>query len=61
MGAFIGIKGKAVIPAEKEQEFSNRILEIFKAGGMMEVEHVQIYGRKMPLLSMPEIKYIMQL
>lgn len=48
MGTFAMLFQKAgtKIPVEKKEEFKARIEKLFRMGGMMEVEQVQLCGKE---------------
>lgn len=48
MGTFAGIfvEKKDNIPECKRDEFANRIEKLYQAGGMMEIQPIQLYGKK---------------
>lgn len=48
MGTFAGLLRKkgAGIPDEKKEEFKDRVEKLFQAGGMMEVEQIELCGKK---------------
>ena len=39
-----------IIPKHKRNEFAEKIEKIFQVGGMMEIERVQLYGKKISML-----------
>lgn len=48
----IGVSGD-FIPKEKREEFGERILQIFREGGMFTTEELNLCGKKIPLLKDP--------
>lgn len=52
MGTFAGIfkETGSFIPENKRKEFAEKIEKIYQAGGMMELEWIQLYGKKIPML-----------
>lgn len=48
MGTFAELLQKegTGIQEEQKEEFKNRIEKLFQAGGMMELENIQLYGKK---------------
>lgn len=54
MGTLLGYYGGAGIPEDRREEFSQRVLKILDYGGMMQVDEVSLYGRRLCLLSTPE-------
>ena len=52
MGSFAGLfkADESSIPQDKRKEFEERIECLLDIGGMMEVDFVQLYGKKLPLL-----------
>lgn len=52
MGTFAGLfqKAGAKIPDDKKEEFKSRIEKLFQAGGMMELERVQLCDRNVNVL-----------
>ena len=55
----MGIKsqylGEINIPEEHRAEYAQQALKLLRAGGMVTVEPVQLYGHKLYLLSPPEL------
>ena len=45
MGTFAGLFRGGRIPDDKRAEFSERVELLFHAGGMMEREYIQMYGK----------------
>lgn len=52
MGTFAALLSKpgSYIPEEKREEFLSRLEALFRAGGMMDSEHVLLYGKKFTLI-----------
>lgn len=46
--------GEINIPEEHRAEYAQQALKLLRAGGMVTVEPVQLYGHKLYLLSPPE-------
>lgn len=55
MGTFLGDYGGTGIPENKLEECTRRMLKILDAGGMMDIEAVSLYGRRLVLLRRPEV------
>ena len=47
--------GEVNLPKEKRQTYAEQALKLLRAGGMVTVEPVQLYGHKLYLLSLPEL------
>ena len=47
--------GEINIPEEHRAEYAQQALKLLRAGGMVTVESVQLYGHKLYLLSPPEL------
>ena len=47
--------GEINIPEEHRAEYAQQALKLLRAGGMVTVEPVQLYGHKLHLLSPPEL------
>ena len=47
--------GEINIPEEHRAEYAQQALKLLRAGGMVTVEPVQLYGHKLYLLSSPEL------
>ena len=47
--------GEINIPEEHRAEYAQQALKLLRAGGMVTVEPVQLYGHKLYLLSPPEL------
>ena len=58
-GSHMGIEsqylGEINIPEEHRAEYAQQALKLLRAGGMVTVEPVQLYGHKLYLLSLPEL------
>ena len=57
MGTFAWMfkeKGSS-IPDNKKDEFVKKIEKIFQSGGMMNIEWIQLYGKKIPMLRLIEM------
>ena len=52
MGTFAALLSKpgSHIPEEKREEFLSHLEALFRAGGMMDSEHVLLYGKKFTLI-----------
>lgn len=50
MGTYLGYFGDRTIPADKREEFTRRVLTILDQGGMMDLEEVSMFGKKIWLL-----------
>lgn len=52
MGTFAEIfkETGSIIPEDKRNEFVEKIEKLFRAGGMMDMEWIQLYGKKIPML-----------
>ena len=46
--------GEVNIPNEKRQTYAEQALKLLRAGGMMSVKRINLYGRKLQLLYPPE-------
>ncbi len=55
MGTYAYCLGEMDIPEEHRAEYARQVLEILRAGGMMTVEELPLYRRKIYLLSPPEL------
>lgn len=53
MGVFAEYVGNRNIPEDKRTEFTERVLEILRQGGMMKLDQVAIYNKKIGLLQPP--------
>ena len=56
MGTYLGYFGDRTIPEDKQEEFTRRVLTILDQGGMMDFEEVQMFGRKLWLLTPPRLR-----
>ena len=54
MGTFLDCVGKPHIPEDRREEFQQRMLRLFREGGMMCWEKVEMFGKKNSLLYFPE-------
>ncbi|MCD8082141.1 MAG: hypothetical protein LUE86_01115 [Clostridiales bacterium] len=54
MGIYAGYLGEMSVPEGKREEFSRRVLEILRQGGMMRLETRQVAGRRLQVLEQPE-------
>lgn len=52
MGMFAGLlkEDGAEIPEDKREEFEQRVEKLFQAGGMMEMENIQLSGRRVAVI-----------
>lgn len=50
MGTFGGYTGSMDIPGEKREEFAEQVVKVLNYGGMMQFEHISMYGHEMGLL-----------
>ena len=55
MGTFIEYLGEMDIPEESRAEYARQMLAVLHAGGMMSVEILPLYGRRIFLLSPPAL------
>ena len=55
MGTFLDCVGKPHIPEYQQEEFQQRMLRLFREGGMMCGERVEMFGKKNSLLYFPEL------
>ena len=55
MGTFIEHLGEMDIPEESRAEYAQQMLAVLHAGGMMSVEMLPLYGRRIFLLSPPAL------
>lgn len=51
MGTFAGYYGDMTVPEEERDEFTRRMIYLLGQGGMMCIEHVQIFGKEINLLA----------
>ena len=56
MGTFLDCVGKPHIPEDRREEFQQRMLRLFREGGMMCDESVEMFGKKITLLYTPELR-----
>ena len=58
MGTFAWIfkEKESKIPKNKNDEFAERVEKIFQNGGMMNIEWIQLYGKKIPMLRKVEMQ-----
>ena len=58
MGTFAEIfkETESIIPENKKNEFLEKIEKIFQSGGMMEIECIQLYGKKIYMLRKVRMK-----
>ena len=54
MGTFLDCVGDPHIPENRQEKFQQRILRLFREGGMMCGERVEMFGKKNTLLYFPE-------
>lgn len=52
MGTFAGMfcEKACIVPEEKREEFAKRVEKVFQAGGMMEVDWVQLKGKRVTMI-----------
>ena len=50
MGTFAGLFREGRIPENKKDEFIRRVELLFQAGGMMEMQYIQLFGKKVATL-----------
>lgn len=55
MGTFADYIGIMDIPEEERKEYAQQMLKLLCAGGMMSVQEVELYGKRLYLLSPPEL------
>ena len=55
MGVFSYYLGKPDIPEEDRAEYGRQALAMLRAGGMMSVDRVHLYGKELCLLFPPEL------
>ena len=46
MGKYLGYFGNRTTPEDKREEFTRRVLTILDQGGMMDLEEVSMFGKK---------------
>ena len=56
MGTYLGYFGDRTIPEDKREEFTRKILTILNQGGMMDLEEVSMFGKKIWLLKPLQIQ-----
>ena len=56
MGTYLDYFGDQTIPEDKREEFTQRVLTILDQGGMMALEEVSIFGKRIWLMSPPHIE-----
>lgn len=56
MGTFLNCVGKPHIPEDRQEEFQQRMLRLFREGGMMCDESVEMFGKRITLLHAPELR-----
>lgn len=56
MGTFAWTRGTLTVPEEKKAELREREYELFCRGGLCAFEEVALYGKKLYLLTPPEVK-----
>ena len=54
MGTFLGYFGDQTIPEDKREEFTRRVLTILDQGGMLDLEDVSLFGKRIWLLKPPQ-------
>ena len=54
MGTFLGYFGDQTIPKDKREEFTRRVLTILDQGGMLDLEDVSLFGKRIWLLKPPQ-------
>lgn len=54
MGTFLRCAGEPHIPEERQEEFHQKMLRLFRAGGMFSSERVEMFGKRISLLHDPE-------
>ena len=54
MGTFLGYFGDQTIPEDKQEEFTRRVLTILDQGGMLDLEDVSLFGKRVWLLKPPQ-------
>ena len=55
MGTFGGYTGSMNLPEEKREEFAGQVVKVLNYGGMMQFEHISMYGHEMGLLKPIEL------
>ena len=56
MGTYLGYFGDWTIPEDKREEFTQRVLTILNQGGMMDLEKVSMFGKKIWLMKPLQIQ-----
>ena len=56
MGTYLGYFGGRTIPEDKREEFTRRVLTILDQGGMMDLEEVSMFGKKIYLMKPLQIQ-----
>ena len=56
MGTYLGYFGDRTIPADKQEEFTQRVLTVLDLGGMMDLEEVSMFGKKIYLMKPLQIQ-----
>lgn len=56
MGTYLGYYGDRTIPEDKREEFTRRVLTILEQGGMMDLEEVSMFGKKIWLMKPLQIQ-----
>ena len=54
MGTYLDYFGDPTIPEEKREEFTQRVLTILDQGGMLDLEDVSLFGKRVWLLKPPQ-------
>lgn len=54
MGTFLGYFGDQTIPEDKREEFTRRVLTVLDQGGMLDLEDVSLFGKRVWLLKPPQ-------
>lgn len=54
MGTFLDCVGDPRIPENRQEKFQQRIFRLFREGGMLRGERVEMFGKKNTLLYFPE-------
>ena len=56
MGTYLGYFGDRTIPEDRREEFTRRVLTILDQGGMMDLEEVSMFGKKIWLMKPLQIQ-----
>lgn len=56
MGTYLGYFGDRTIPEDKREEFTRRVLTILNQGGMVDLEEVSMFGKKIWLMKPLQIR-----